>query len=92
MVFDPIYPDIYISYFMECGWRKFYGDVKESEPQNYPELRGKGVNTQTFVYPHHVGYKLKQSSRTGFIIFLNMTLVVWYSNNQITINTSVFGA
>jgi hypothetical protein len=40
----------------------------------------------------HAGDKQRQRSTSGFIIFLNMAPVVWFSKKQATIKTSVFGA
>ena len=41
---------------------------------------------------HHAGDKLTRRSRTGFVIYLNIALIAWYSKKQSTVETSVFGA
>ena len=39
----------------------------------------------------HAGDKRTRRSRTGFLIYCNMALIVWLSKRQLTIETSVFG-
>jgi hypothetical protein len=72
----------------------FYGDVQEAVPPIAPPcLRGKDVDLQMFVDSDHAGDKRTRRSRTGFIIYLNMAPIVWYSKKkQATIETSIFGA
>jgi hypothetical protein len=38
------------------------------------------------------GEKLTRRSRTGFVIYLNMAPIVWFSKRQPTVESSVFGA
>jgi hypothetical protein len=45
-----------------------------------------------FVDSDHAGEKFKRCSRTGFFIYLNMVPIVWFSNRQPTVESSVFGA
>jgi hypothetical protein len=40
----------------------------------------------------HAGGKRTRHSRTGFIIFCNLAPIIWLSKQQVTIETSVFGA
>jgi len=44
LVFDPTYPDIDSSVFIQHDWKHFYGDVAEAIPPNAPEPRGKDVD------------------------------------------------
>ncbi len=92
IVFDPSYPEIDMTTFKECDWKHFYGDVHEAIPPNAPPSRGKEIDLRMFVDSDHAGDKLTRRSRTGFLIFLNMSLVIWHSKKQATIETSVFGA
>ncbi len=66
--------------------------MQEAIPPNAPKPRGKGVDLRMFVDSDHTGDKQTRRSRTGFIIFLNMAPIVWFSKTQATIETSVFGA
>ena len=45
-----------------------------------------------FVDSDHAGEKLTRRSRTGYILYVNMAPVAWFSKRQSTIETSVFGA
>ena len=40
----------------------------------------------------HAGNKLTRRSRTRVMMYMNMSLITWYSNRQFTIEPSVFGA
>ena len=40
----------------------------------------------------HAGDKVSWRSRIGFLIYINTTLVEWFSKKQSTVETSVFGA
>jgi hypothetical protein len=44
------------------------------------------------VNSNQAGDKTTRQSRTGFLIFLNMSLINWLSQKQPTIESSVFGA
>ena len=92
VVFDPSYPTIDMTSFKECDWSSFYGNAREAIPPNAPEPRGKDIDLRMFVDSDHAGDKRTRRSRTGFIIFLNMAPIVWFSKKQSTIETSVFGA
>jgi hypothetical protein len=45
-----------------------------------------------FVDSDHAGEKFIRRSRTGFVIYLNMAPIVWFSKRQQTVESSVFGA
>ena len=92
MAYDPSYPTIDMAAFKKCDWKQFYGDVKEAIPSNAPEPRGKEVDLRMYVDSDHAGEKRTRRSRTGFFVFLNTALVQWFSKQQATIETSVFGA
>jgi len=92
LVFDPCYPDVDETKFMDCDWKEFYGDVTEALPHDAPEPLGKMVDLRLMVDSDHAGDKLTRRSRTGFLIFVNNAIVDWLSNKQPTIESSVFGA
>ena len=82
-----------MSFKTECDWKAFYDDACDAIPPNVPTPRGKDVNLRMFVDSDQAGDKETRGSRTGFIIFLNMAPIVWFSKKlQATIETSVFGA
>ncbi len=45
-----------------------------------------------YVDSDHAGEKHTRRSRTGFFVFMNTAIVQWFSKQQATIETSVFGA
>jgi len=92
LCFDPTYPEINETDFIKCDWKQFYGEVKEAIPPNAPQARGKEVILRGYCDSDHAGEKRTRRSRSGYFIFLNMALVVWFSKKQSTIETSVFGA
>ena len=81
-----------MSSFKDCDWKQYYGNAKEAIPPNAPEPRGKEVDIRLFVDSDHANDQRTRRSRTGFIIYLNMAPIAWFSKKQSTIETSVFGA
>jgi hypothetical protein len=54
---------------IEHNWSDFYGDAKEAIPANAP--RGKEVDMICFV-------DAAQRSRSGILIYLNRSPILWY--------------
>jgi hypothetical protein len=93
IILDQIKWDIDLNQFSDgSDWSNFYGDVKEARPPDMPTPRGKPLVVRLYVDSDHAGDKAIRRSRTGFIIYLNSTPIVWYSKRQGTIETSVLGA
>jgi hypothetical protein len=78
--------------FIKTDWKPVYGDVKEAILPNAPVARGKAIDLCLFVYSDHAGEQFTRRSRTGFVIYLNMTPIVWFSKRQPTAESSLFGA
>ncbi len=57
-----------------------------------PPPLGKDVDLRIMVDSDHAGENRTRRSRMGFIIFCNLAPIIWLSNQQATIETSVFGA
>jgi hypothetical protein len=91
VVFDPTYPAVDMGTFIKTYWKSMYGDVKEIIPSDAPVPRGKEVDLQLFVDSDHTGEQFTRRSRTGFVIYLNMSPLVWFSKSQPTVESSVFG-
>jgi hypothetical protein len=53
---------------------------------------GKEFDLRLYVDSDHAREKFTRRSRTGFVIYLNMVPVVWFSKQQPTVESSVFGA
>ena len=92
IVSDPSYPDIDRSAFKECDWKSFHGDVTEAIPPNTPPPCGKDKDIRLFVESDHAEDQRTRRSQTGFLLYLNMSPITWYSKKQATIETSVFDA
>jgi hypothetical protein len=92
VLFDPTYPDVDMHAFIKTDWKPMYGDVKEAIPPNAPVTRGKEIDLCLFVDSDHAGEHFTRLSRTGFVIYLNMAPIVWFSKRQPTVESSVFGA
>jgi hypothetical protein len=69
-----------------------YGDVKEALPPNAPPPRGKSVVLRMYVDADHAGDQLTRRSRSGFVQFINMAPINWYSKKQGSIERSTFGS
>jgi hypothetical protein len=92
VVFDPTYPDVDMRAFIKTDWKPMYGDVKEAIPPNAAVTRGKAIDLRLFVDSYHAGEHFTPRSWTGFVIYLNMAPIVWFSKRQPTVESSVFGA
>jgi hypothetical protein len=91
VLFDPTNPDVDMGTLIKTDWKSMYGDVKEMTPSDAPIPRGKEFYLCSFVDSDHAGEQLTRRSRTGFVIYLNMAPIVWFSKRQTTLESSVFG-
>ena len=57
-----------------------------------PNPQGKPVQIVTFVDADNGGCLVTRRSRTGVIIYVNKALVLWYTNQQNSVETSTFGS
>ena len=62
----------------------------EAIPPNAPPLRGKEVDLHMFVDSYHAGNNQTRRSSSRFMVYMNMSLINWYSMRQYNIDTSVF--
>ena len=93
MFFDPTRPKIDRENFDDgADWKDFYGDIKEAVPPDAPEPRGRSVVTRAMVDSDHAADKETRRSRTGYLIFINLALIMWLSKKQATVESSVFGS
>jgi hypothetical protein len=92
IVFDPSYPTIDYENFPRKDWTSAYGELTEEIPDNAPESRGDGFIMTAYVDADHAGDKLTRRSRTGYLIFLNMSPIYWHSKKQTSVETSSFGS
>jgi hypothetical protein len=92
VVFDPTYPDVDMRAFIKTNWKPMYGDAREAIPPDSPVTRGEKIDLHLFVDSDHAGEHFTHLLRTGLVIYLNMASVVWFSNRQPNVESSVFGA
>ena len=71
LALDPSYPEIDMRVFHQADWTDFYGDVKETIPDNAPEQRGKPIILRASVDSDHANEKVSQRSHMGFCFFIN---------------------
>jgi hypothetical protein len=92
VVFDPTYHAIDMGTFIKIDWKSMYGDVREMITSDAHVPLGKEVDLRLFVESDHAGDQFTRHSRTGFVIYLNMSPILWFSKHQPTVESSVFGA
>ena len=93
LIFNPTHPEIDFEDFKyDKRWVDFYGDVKESVLTNTPELHDKHVNLRACVDSDHASKKSTWQPCTGYLVYLNNSLITWFSKRQPTVECSVFGA
>ena len=69
-----------------------YGDVSEDIPANKTEPRGIPVRGSLFYDADHAGNLLTRQSHMGLFIFINNSLIDWYSKGQATVKSSTLGS
>jgi hypothetical protein len=79
------------SLFESHDWSDFYCGAEENLPPNAPTPRGHSVQINCFVDVDHAGNKITICLHTGILIFINRSLIIWFSKDQNTIETSTFG-
>jgi hypothetical protein len=92
VVFDPTYPSVDMGTFIKSEWKSLYGDAEEMIPSDAPVPCGKDVDLHLCVDSDHAGEQLTRRSRTGFVIYLNMAHIMWFSKRRPFVESSVFGA
>lgn len=90
LVFDDSY--VPIDEGPQEDFSEFYPNASEDIPPNAPEARGKAVQMIAFSDSDHAGDLLTRRSRTGVLIFLNRSPIIWYSKKQSAVETSTFGS
>ena len=100
VVFDPTYVDITDEHlpleeraeFKAKFMKELYPDAIEDVPPNAPKPRGEPVQITCFVDADHAGDQVTRRSRTGILIFVNKSPIMFYSKRQNTVETSTFGS
>ena len=95
LVYDPSECEIDKSKFERKDWTTSeFGHIQGQEvlPPNMPEPRGLGFTIRAKVDADHATDTVTRQSRTGFLVYLNCSLVHWVSKKQTSVETSSFGA
>ena len=93
MVFDTTETEFDNSHFVREYWSaSAYGECKEDLPPNAPQSKIIGFTMIVFVDSGHDGEMTTRRSRTGFIIFINLASIYWFSNCQTSVEKSSFGS
>ena len=61
----------------------------EAIPPNAPTLRGKEVDLCMFIDSNNSFNKRTTIPKTRFMMYMNMSFIVWYFKKQSTVETSV---
>jgi hypothetical protein len=77
---------------VDYNWSDFYGDEREAIPPNAPVPLGESVQMTVFVDADHAGNLMTRRSRTGVLVYLNRSPILWYTKQQSTVETSSFGS
>jgi hypothetical protein len=93
MTFDDKQPMIIEEAFHKSDWSEsVYGEVEEEVPPKCHKPKGNPVTMTCFVDANHTGNKVTRRSQTGFIIYLNLAPIDWFSKQQNTCESSTFGS
>lgn len=95
LVYDPSDPVVNESEFERKDWTSSeFGlvDGEEEIPKNMPEPRGQGFAIRAKVDADHASDTVTRRSRTGYLVFLNCSLVSWVSKKQTSVESSSFGS
>ena len=95
LVFDPSDPVIDETKFERKDWTTSeFGHIQKKKrlPPNAPEPRGFGFMRRVKVDADHAGDTVSRRSCTGFLVYLNSSLVYWHSKKQSCVESSSFGS
>ena len=92
LVFDGRLPYIDEKAFIAMDWRGFYGTKKEEMPPQMPAPQGNSVRVSCFVDAENAGNVVTRRLHTGILVFVNNSLISWFSMRQDTVECSTFGS
>ena len=95
LVYDPSDPVIDEALFEAKDWASSeFGhlDGREEVPPKMPEPRGFGFTVRAKVDADHASDTVTRRSRTGFFVWVNCSLIHWWSKKQTSVETSSFGS
>ena len=72
--------------------KDLYPDAIEELDKNFPERLGKPLQTTVFFDSDHGHDQLTKRSCTGLVVYVGLTLVMWSSKRQTSIQSSSYSA
>jgi len=90
--FDTKEPDFSQHKIEEYDWFPLYGNIKEEMHHGMPIPKGKSVVTSGFSNSSHASCLVIRRSTTCVYVFVNGTIIKWYSKRQNTCETSTFSS
>ena len=95
IVYDPSDPVIDQARFQKQDWASSeFGHIEGEEqvPANAPEPRGMGFVMHAKIDADHASDTVTRRSRTGMLVWLNSSLIHWWSKKQNSVESSSFGS
>ncbi len=89
---DTTYPNIDSTQFSVYNWSEFNCNVEEPIQPNAPEATGKVMDLHMFIDGDHAGDQFTQKCFVCFLMYLDSSLISWYSKRQSTIQKCTFSA
>jgi hypothetical protein len=93
IMFDPRPLNLEKIEFIKEDWIDLYPGAQEAMPHEQPKAMNKTpVQITAFLDASHASDMVTGRSTTGYILFVGMTPVKWYSKRQNTVESSSYGA
>ena len=92
LILDPSEVIFQNSLFKRENWVNSPYGTEPITIKNAPDLYGKVVKLIAYCDADHAGDLLTRRSRSGFLIYINNSLIHWMSKRQLSIETSSYGS
>jgi len=86
------YPEEPVEGVVRANWKHLYPGAHEKLPHNAPEPKGKPLRAWGEFDADHAHDLENRRSVSGILIYMNESVVKWYSKRQNTIETSTYGS
>ena len=89
---DVSYPEEPVHGARKCDWKHLYPNAHEKIPHKYPKPLGKPLRLWAEFDADNAHDLETRRSVTGIFVYLNNTLIRWFSKRQHTVETSTYGS
>jgi len=86
------YPEEPVEGIVRANWKHLYPGAHEKLPHNAPEPKGKPLRVWGEFDADHAHDHENRRYVSGILIYMNNSVVKWYSKRQNTIETSTYGS